>query len=491
MKKRILSALLAALMLCGALASCSGGNTEETTADTTASVADTTVPETTADPTALPEKNLDGWTFTAFVRGAAENNYWNCVDIYMEDYTGDVLVDAVVDRNNFIEETYNCTIAQQESTNQSLNEARNLITSGDNTFAAMCLRSDYTAALAADLSLIDMQTLPYIQLGEAWWDQNAIEELSIGGKVFFTTGDLSISCNDAVQIPVFNKTVFSKHEGLEDPYQLVRDNKWTVDKMTQMGLDVNADTNGDGVMTDADSWGYLAYPWGGLFLFFGAGESIVSKDENDLPVLSIYNDRAVQVLDQIFKVHGGGNPDYINGLSKVQTAMMSEDRVLFTITSMATVRKQFRENVESDIGILPVPKYDEAQDRYYNLVVFQDTSNMYSVPKTCPDLEKTGFVLEALAQGSTDTLREAYYDKTISYKALRDRDSLEMLEIILATRTYDLASAYGWGGWNNFFTSTIPNSRGNNNFASYYRKLEPLTNKALAETIAKFTSVDA
>ena len=49
----------------------------------------------------------------------------------------------------------------------------------------------------------------------------------------------------------------------------------------------------------------------------------------------------------------------------------------------------------------------------------------------------------------------------------------------------------GWGGWNNFFTSTIPNSRGNNNFASYYRKLEPLTNKALAETIAKFTSVDA
>ena len=92
--KRIAAALLAALMLVPMLASCSEtGKTPDTTAaDTTAAVADTQTEEvTTADPTRLEEKNLGGWEFNALVRGAAENSYWKCVDILVEDYTGDVL----------------------------------------------------------------------------------------------------------------------------------------------------------------------------------------------------------------------------------------------------------------------------------------------------------------------------------------------------------------------------------------------------------------
>ncbi|MGM9652650.1 MAG: extracellular solute-binding protein [Eubacteriales bacterium] len=488
-KQRILSLLLAALTASAVLTSCAGGGNQDSKDTGTSAPSDsgtqTTEPETTADPTALPDTNLDGYKFVAFVRGAAENGYWNCVDIYMEDYTGDVLVDSVRDRNIEIEQKYNCTITQQESGKESLKEARNLITAGEK-FDAICVRATYCASLAADGSLLDLFTMPHMQLGEAWWDQNAVSDLSIANKLYFTTGDISISCADALQIPVFNKTVLEQQDGMEDPYELVRAGTWTTDKMMEMAVKVNKDSNGDGVMTKDDTWGYLAYPWGALFLFFGSGETIVKKNADDIPELSVYNDRSVGVVDLLYKVQGGGNPDVIGGDSKVQTPMMSEDRVLFTITSLATVRKQFRENVESDIGILPVPKYEEEQDRYYNLVVFQDTANMYCVPKTCGDTDKAGFLLEALAQGSTGTLREAYYDKVISYKALRDKDSLEMLEIILGTRTYDLASAFNWGGWNNYFTS-FGNSNGTNQFSSYYRKLESKTNTAIAETIQSFT----
>ena len=292
-----------------------------------------------------------------------------------------------------------------------------------------------------------------------------------------------------MQIPVFNKTVLSLQEGMEDPYELVREGKWTMSKMLDMALAVNTDVDGDGAMGEKDKWGYLAYGWGALFLFFGSGETIVAKDENDLPYLSVYNDRSVNVMDLVYKINGGGNPDIISGYSALQTTMMSEDRVLFTITSMATVRKQFRENVESDIGILPVPKFDEEQPRYYNLVVFQDTSNMYSVPKTSSNVDNTGFVLEALAQESTGTLREAYYDKTISYKALRDKDSLDMLKIILETRTYDLSSAYLWGAWNGYFTG-LTGSNGKNQFSSYYAKLSKPTEKAINTTVETLTGLE-
>ena len=490
--KRIAAVLLAALMLVPMLASCSEtGKTPDTTAaDTTAAVADTQTEEvTTADPTRLEEKNLGGWEFNALVRGAAENSYWKCVDILVEDYTGDVLNDSVLERNGIIQDKYNVKITQVETGNQSLVEARNYISAGEDSFAAFCLRTDYTASLSTEGSLIDLFTVPYLQLEQPWWDQNAVKELSIAKKLYFTTGDLSISCADAVQIPVFNKTVLSLQEGMEDPYELVREGKWTMSKMLDMALAVNTDVDGDGAMGEKDKWGYLAYGWGALFLFFGSGETIVAKDENDLPYLSVYNDRSVNVMDLVYKINGGGNPDIISGYSALQTTMMSEDRVLFTITSMATVRKQFRENVESDIGILPVPKFDEEQPRYYNLVVFQDTSNMYSVPKTSSNVDNTGFVLEALAQESTDTLREAYYDKTISYKALRDKDSLDMLKIILETRTYDLSSAYLWGAWNGYFTG-LTSANGKNQFSSYYAKLSKPTEKAINTTVEKLTGLD-
>ena len=473
------SALLLALLMTGAAAACGKGSDDPAVSSPAVLTEEET---TTADPTRLPDLDLGGWTFHAFVRGSAENDYWKCVDLLVEDYTGDVLNDSVLDRNQIIEERYNCKIAQTESGATSLAEARSYIAAGDDTFPAFVLRADYTATLSTEGALKDLYTVPYLQLKESWWDQNAVAELSVAGRLYFTTGDLSISCADSVQIPVFNKTVLGQQKGMEDPYQIVRDGKWTIGKMMEMSLTVNADLDGNGTMNDQDKWGYLAYPWGGLFLFFGSGETIVSKGSDDLPVLSVYNDRSASVMDTIYKVHGGANPDVIVGFSKVQTTLMSEDRCLFTITSMATVRKQFRENVESDIGILPVPKFEESQDRYYCLVVFQDTGNVYSVPKTCPNLDNTGFVLEALAQESAGTLREAYYDKTISYKALRDRDSLEMLEIILRSRTYDLSSAYLWGTWNNYFT-TLNGSGGVNQFSSTYAKMSESTETAIRATI--------
>jgi hypothetical protein len=350
----------------------------------------------------------------------------------------------------------------------------------------MCLRSDYTAALAADLSLIDMQTLPYIQLGEAWWDQNAIEELSIGGKVFFTTGDLSISCNDAVQIPVFNKTVFSKHEGLEDPYQLVRDGKWTVDKMTQMGLGVNADTNGDGVMTDADSWGYLAYPWGGLFLFFGAGESIVSKDENDLPILALDEERAIAAIEKLVPLFRDKDitlysqdftsAGYKNIFRDLIVQKFLEDEILF-VNNWLCVALELRD-MESDVGLLPPPKFEEQQENY---MVYNSSSwTTYSaVPKTVKEenLNFIGDVMNALGYYGHEHIYTALIDTAITFKSLRDEGNKEMMELIYANRIFDLADIYDFGGISSMMNSFV--SGNSTNFTSKYKSYSKIIEKQI------------
>ena len=48
-------------------------------------------------------------------------------------------------------------------------------------------------------------------------------------------------------------------------------------------------------------------------------------------------------------------------------------------------------------------------------------------------------ILEALASGSSQYVFPAYYDKVLKYSILRDKESIEMLEIIRAHRVFDLA----------------------------------------------------
>jgi len=85
---------------------------------------------------------------------------------------------------------------------------------------------------------------------------------------------------------------------LEDPYLLVKDGKWTIDKIWDMAKDMPRDVNGDGVMDDADSYRLLtashtihgngvfdmftSLPFSKSPEFVSAYEKILPKIENDM-----------------------------------------------------------------------------------------------------------------------------------------------------------------------------------------------------------------
>jgi len=101
--------------------------------------------------------------------------------------------------------------------------------------------------------------------------------------------------------------------------------------------------------------------------------------------------------------------------------------------------------MEIDFGVLPVPKFDEAQDRYY-CTVSPYTANFIAFPATMTEAERNGMIVEALSCESMYTLTPAYYDKTLNGKAVRDEESSEMLDIIFSSTVMDLGHSFGWGG---------------------------------------------
>ena len=118
--------------------------------------------------------------------------------------------------------------------------------------------------------------------------------------------------------------------------------------------------------------------------------------------------------------------------------MFTEDRALFWIEIIYGVL-QLRD-MDTDFGLLPMPKYDDNQKEYTSYIHTGHTSTS-CVPVTNPDIDLAGRILTDMAYMSYKTIRPAYYEKTLKGKASRDVESGEMLDIIYSNIRLDLTFA--------------------------------------------------
>ena len=94
---------------------------------------------------------------------------------------------------------------------------------------------------------------------------------------------------------------------------------------------------------------------------------------------------------------------------------------------------------KADWGVLPLPKGKEADD-YRTLI--SNTELVFAVPKNHTNGEIPAIILSALNAASYGHI----YDEYVNYhmaEVLRDNDSINMLEMILTTASFDFALAFG------------------------------------------------
>ena len=320
-----------------------------------------------------------------------------------------------------------------------------------------------------------------MDLQKPWYDPNANASLSIAGKLYVTAGELNIMDNDATWSILFNKEM-AEDLGLGDFYQMVLEGKWTQDVLLSAMEAASVDLNGDGVRSPDDQWGNIGEPFDVMGYMVGAGARCFQKDENDMPVLDVLSERYV---DAYAKAHAiNGNADICLSIAnagydfKILDDLFTEGRCLFSFVGLNRVTL-FRD-MESDFGILPTPKYDEAQEKYYNAISCW-AANFIAVPKTTEDVERTGIILEALSAESMYTLTPAYYDITLKTKAARDVESAEMLDIIFSSRVFELGNFYGWGGI--YDIPGVQSSAGKTDIVSAVESQLKATESAMKKTI--------
>jgi len=413
-------------------------------------------------------------------------------EIYAEEETGDPINDAIYMRNKKIEEQYNVAIKEILYTRDSLNvPVKKAVAAGDRSYDLICGNIRELGIISLRKELLDLARVNYIDLQKPWYDQNAAADLSIGHKLFFAVSELQISNKDGTWSVLFNKKLL-QNLGLDDPYKLVKDGKWTMDKMFEYASAANKDINGDGIMNEEDQWGMEGEGFNIYALMNGAGTRLVKKDENDMPYYAGYTERDIDIFEKGAAYIGDKNKSmlaenfaskYSNVWDGLINPIFATDRILFFFTSLSRVT--WHRSSETDFGILPVPKYEENQQNYVNTVsVWLACGLGITVDFDGSDLDRSAIIAEALSAESLYTLTPAYYDIQLKTKFARDDESSEMLDIIFANRVYSTPQLYDWGGMISTICGMLTSS--SRNFVSSMDKIEPKIIKDIAKTVAAY-----
>lgn len=488
--KRLICALLAAAMAAVAFASCAEKADDNDAAgdndDSSVLVDEETETDRAHYKDSLPDDlHFEGETYRLLCRG----DYFDD-EFYIEELTGDVVDDAVYNRNQYITDKYNVkyeAICRGESADygSELKRIRTDVSSGDDAYEAIAGYSVHVVTLLTEGLFMDINELDYLDFSQPWWPESVINEMVIGGKLFYITGDICVTALSKAECFYYNKTM-AEQFSIPDIYSIVSNGEWTWDRFLELSGDIYQDVNGDGKQDDEDLYGIAITAYNNVDSMMAAFHvNVTENDEEGHPQFVLNNEKTIHLMELAYKTiydtFGSHNPK--NSLEDMSTVykMFKADRALFImweLTACDTLR-----DMESDYGIIPYPKYDENQNGYGSYV--QDGHSLICIPVTNMHPELTGAMTEALAAESYRKVTPAYFETALQSKYARDEESIAMLDLVRSSIKYNFGYVYCLNAF--YSTRTLMNTgAGSTDFASYYQRNIKSWQRSLDKMIEKF-----
>ena len=408
-------------------------------------------------------------------------------DLYAEAETGDLINDAVYKRNRYIEDKYNCKIEMDAFIESSGEDQNNKIVeksvkAGDKSYDLLMTHMHHGTTSAVGGNLYNIAEFPNIDLSKPYWNDGATEGYSINNRLYVGLSDYSFSTNENLYCMFFNKELLQSYD-IENPYALVKENKWTFSKFNEIIRVGASDVNGDGVMDEADRFGYISTA--AVNFLWSGGSHIMAKDGEDIPYIDFISQKTLDIYDKTLAIVKN---DYTYSKEKEwftgdTIGMFANSQGVFYGNQLCRVN-DLRATL-FDFGIVPYPKYDEAQERYYSYV--DGHASMMAIPLNLPNPEWTGMLIEEMSYLAYKDILPVYYDVVLNVKLVRDEESIEMLKILFDSKVFDPSYVLGgdfWGTWNDQINLN------KTDFVSTYEKKEASSMKAVQKKIDSILALE-
>jgi hypothetical protein len=417
----------------------------------------------------LPEVSYGGYEFRIMTPRNGSFDHLISLEADVEEESGETLPDAIYKRNRLIEERYGIVFKGLvvESYDACFDQFKKVARSGSDDLDLCMLLPRYAWSQAVEGAAVTVKDLPHLDISQPWYVKSINSEMTIDGKMFFAYSDECLNLLENTSCVLFNKQM-TADLGLGNMYSLVKEGKWTFDVFFSYAKTATADLDGDGKMTENDRYGILSTASEFVPAFWSsAGVRTVEKDANDLHVFVGQDPKYYDILDKVCENLYGGEKIYFDGAyDKVRDSAVpfSENYGLFYSHCLRAVPGL--RAMETDFGILPFPKYDEAQNIYYSRA---GRGWINTAPISATDLSRTSVIMEALAVESKNYVIPAYFEVALRTKFLRDDDSEEMLNIIERNRFVDLGDTIYATQISDMITNSIIGDK-NTNFVSLIEK---------------------
>ncbi len=482
--KVIICSVLCAAMLVPTLVSCA--NNDDTGAQVTKPLNNG---ENSGDAPEFVEADFDGADFKFLHYGSTADDYADEY-IWSENFTGGAIGDAVIDRNQLVEDRYNITISAEEC--GPMGEATTRMQAGQCDFDVIYEWGIRSKSAALDGMLYDMAELD-IDMENSWWVPSANESLTVNDRLYVFTNMVTMNALSWSQMVYFNKMLMDKLN-YAYPYDYVDNNTWTYDLVIKMCVGAEEDINGDGTIGVEDQIGGYS---GEQIMSALCSEPLTKKnDDGSYSVITFTESMVASYNKYKNQVDGIEYVTYEDvwasgvDLSQFESKyigarfyLFGEDHMLFMPGSIDMTKELV--NMKSNYGVVPCPVKNEG-DAYSTGI--DSNAPMFSMPIQLEDPEMAAIVFDYMAYESENLLLPAFYETTIKTKRMEDPRDYEMLDIVRDSVEYDWTGVYMWDSDLSKMRSDMITS---GNFSSVAKRMEAKCQSQIDEVITKIAEIDA
>ena len=343
---------------------------------------------------------------------------------------------AVLERNNTVEDALNIRITSTAVDEESFFDQLHASVLADEYFADLLMIPEgKIGTFAAGGVLTNLKSMPLLDLTQPYYDADSIEAATAGNVVYAAAGQASreVTALDAV---FFNRTLFEEN-GVDIPYSLVYEGRWTWDAFFATASSVSG-INAYAAANGIDPFSSYSFQYAEELLpsaiYYSCGERFVRSTDGSSPVLLLSEDTAdaAAAVAALF-ADPNAHKDTASGVARFHSG-----KSLYLLDRLYLM--SWMPDSSHDWGILPLPKLTEEQENYITLA--DDSALFFAVQSGAARTARTSVVLSALNASSYGVLTEAYVDYSMNH-LLRDNDSANMLELIAFSCAYDFALAFG------------------------------------------------
>ncbi len=382
----------------------------------------------------------------------------------------DELDEAIAMRNEAVQETLNVKIDWQpvasngndytEYTARFHSMVQNDVTSGTHYYDISAnfgyptvspnIR-DYTT------NLLDTSIFPYFNFDLPCWNQAIVNNTTFNNRLHYVAGDINLSMFDAAVVVWHNKTLYDAKKESEDPdnmQQLALDGNWTYDELYRWTSTFYENTNSTDAGKDyLDTYALMAttsepcprdafpYAWGLEF---------VTTNDDGTHSFNIKGNQKIE--DALTKCRNilrgtGTSTNWNASVFAGGHAIFYMERIYSGYDTNMAIRE-----MEDKYGLLPMPKYDKAQEQYATTAQDYYTI-MFVLDHSDSDVPTKGDEVSAFLQLATEEsytgVRGYYFNRIIKPKFFGTDDSegtvtrsVALFDIIVANIKFDYCYIY-------------------------------------------------